>query len=171
MPDKEAFLDLARLTWRLAEYLRDERPVGVVTHAYEGGHPDHDAAAFGVHAACRLLAAEPRPAVIEMPLYRACEGRMVFGAFLPGGGEEVAVWLAEADLQPRKRRMIECFRTQREVLSGFEPGTERFRLARDYDFRAPPHPGTLLYETFGWGISGEEWRRRASKALDALGLD
>src|SRR5919202_1691857 len=27
----------------------------VLTHPYEGGHPDHDATAFAVHAACRLL--------------------------------------------------------------------------------------------------------------------
>ncbi len=44
----------------------------VLTHAYEGGHPDHDAAAFAVHAAAELLRREGGEiAIIEMPFYRA----------------------------------------------------------------------------------------------------
>ena len=66
--------------------------------------------------------------------------------------------------------MIDCFGTQRDILGRFELDPERFRPAPAYDFRAPPHPGVLLYETFGWGIRGGEWRRRAAEALDALGL-
>lgn len=168
MPDKEAFLDLAGLTRRLVERLRRERPVGVLTHAYEGGHPDHDAAAFAMHAASRQLAVEDRPILIEMPLYHARDGQMVAGEFLPGASGEITLRLSEADLR-RKRRMIECFHTQREVLSHFELGPERIRLAPAYDFRLPPHPGTLLYETFGWGVDGADWRRWAADALAALG--
>ena len=39
----------------------------VLTHAYEGGHPDHDAVAFAVHRAARRTSA----AVVEMPFYHA----------------------------------------------------------------------------------------------------
>jgi LmbE family N-acetylglucosaminyl deacetylase len=170
LPDKEACLDLAGLSRRLARWLRRDRPAAVLTHAYEGGHPDHDAAAFAMHAACRCLAAEDPPAIVEMPISHAVGGSMVTGVFLPGDREEVAVPLADADLR-RKRRTIDCFRTQRETLRCFELGPERFRPAPDYDFRAPPHPGALLYETYGWGISGDDWRRRAADALGALGLD
>lgn len=168
--DKDAFLDLAWLSRRVAGWLRREHPVTVVTHAYEGGHPDHDAAAFAVHAACRCLGAEERPAIIEFPSYHARDGQMVAGAFLPGGSREVTARLGEADLR-RKRAMVDCFGTQREMLARFELGPERFRLAPAYDFRAPPHSGSLLYETFGWGISGVEWQRRAAEALGSLGLD
>ena len=66
--------------------------------------------------------------------------------------------------------MIDCFLTQREILARFELGPERFRPAPAYEFRAPPHSGVLLYETFGWGILGVEWRPRAAEALDALDL-
>lgn len=170
LPDKEAFLDLTGLTRRVGEILQRERPVAVLTHPYEGGHPDHDAAAFAVHAACRQLAARDRPPIIEMPFYHARDGQMVTGRFLPSGSEEVIVPLGEAELA-QKRRMIASFHTQREILSRFELGPERFRLAPAYDFRKPPHPGALLYETFGWGISGIDWRRRASQALDLLGLE
>lgn len=169
IPDQEAFLDLAGLTRRLAQWLRCQRPAAVLTHAYEGGHPDHDAAAFAVHAACRRLRAEDPPAIIEVPISHAVAGSMVTGVFLPSVGEDVAVPLGEAGLQ-RKRRMIDCFRSQRETLACFELGPERFRFAPQYDFRSPPHPGALLYETYGWGISGRDWRLRAADALAALGL-
>jgi LmbE family N-acetylglucosaminyl deacetylase len=169
MPDKEAYRDLAGLARRLLELLERECPLAVLTHAYEGGHPDHDAAAFAVYAACRCLEAGERPAIIEMPFYHACDDRMVCGKFLSDQPEGLVVPLTEGDLQ-RKQRMVDCFTTQREMLLQFPLSPERFRLAPAYDFREPPHPGPLLYEMFGWGIGGTEWRNRAAEALDALGL-
>ena len=169
IPDKEAHRDLAGLARRLLELLKDDCPLAVLTHAYEGGHPDHDAAAFAVYAACRCLDAGERPAIIEMPFYHACDGRMVCGEFLPGQAEEQMVPLEQGDLR-RKQRMVDCFTTQREMLLQFPLSPERFRLAPVYDFHQQPHPGPLLYEMFGWGISGTEWRNRAAEALDALGL-
>jgi LmbE family N-acetylglucosaminyl deacetylase len=170
IPDKEAFLGLVGLSRELAERLRLERPAAVLTHAYEGGHPDHDAAAFAVHAVCRGFHTEERPAIIEMPLYHACDGRMVTNRFLPARSRELTLRLGEADRR-RKRRMVDCFCTQSELLCRFELDPERFRPAPTYDFRAPPHSGALLYEMFGWGISGVQWRIRAKEALDVLGLD
>ncbi len=170
IPDQEAYLDLAGLSRSIAECLEHERPAAVLTHAYEGGHPDHDAAAFAVHMACRSVAAANRPAIIEMPFYHADDGRMVTGIFLPAQSEEVAIRLNETDLR-RKRRMVDCFYSQREILACCKLDIERFRPAPAYDFRAPPHDGPLLYETFGWAISGTEWRRRAAHAQAALGLE
>jgi LmbE family N-acetylglucosaminyl deacetylase len=170
IPDKEASLDLVGLSRELAERLRLERPAAILTHAYEGGHPDHDATAFAVHAVCRGLSTEERPAIIEMPLYHACDGHMVTNRFLPAHSRELTLRLGEADRR-RKRRMVDCFCTQSELLCRFELDPERFRPAPAYDFRAPPHSGALLYEMFGWGISGAQWRLRAKEALDVLGLD
>ncbi len=65
--------------------------------------------------------------------------------------------------------MIDCFVTQRWMLEQFDLSTERFRIAPAYDFRQPPHPGELHYETLGWGIAGADWRREAADALDVLG--
>src|SRR5947208_3056575 len=96
IPDKEAFLDLVGLSRELAERLRLERPAAVLTHAYEGGHPDHDAAAFAVHAVCRGSRTEERPAIIEMPLYHACDGHMVTNRFLPARSPERTLPLREA---------------------------------------------------------------------------
>jgi hypothetical protein len=67
--------------------------------------------------------------------------------------------------------MIDCFATQRWLLEQFDLAVERFRLAPAYDFLQPPHPGELHYETLGWGITGEDWRRETADALHRLGLD
>ena len=67
--------------------------------------------------------------------------------------------------------MIDCFATQRWLLDQFDLATERFRIAPAYDFREPPHPGDLHYETLGWGIAGQDWQREAAGALARLGLD
>ena len=67
--------------------------------------------------------------------------------------------------------MVDCFTTQRWLLEQFDLSTERFRIAPAYDFREPPHPGDLHYETLGWGIAGKDWRHKAADALARLGLD
>lgn len=196
--DKGAWRDLAGLGRCLAGLLRTEQPTAIFTHAYEGGHPDHDAAAFAVHAACQLV--ESRPVVIEMPFYHRRDGRLVTGEFLPAppssfrrrpevipqqtepptGGSRLSPGRRDnlateiplhAEDRERKTRMIDCFATQRWLLEQFDLSAERFRSAPSYDFREPPHPGELHYETLGWGITGGSWRERAAKALDWLGLD
>src|SRR5262249_10240037 len=54
----------------------------VLTHAYEGGHPDHDACAFAVQLACERLAARGRPAPVRLEFaeyHRGPSGRPAFG--------------------------------------------------------------------------------------------
>jgi len=167
--DQEAMHHLPSLARQLRERFLQERPQAVVTHAYEGGHPDHDAAAFAVQAACRLMA-EP-PAILEMALYHRREGRLVSGEFLPSTAQEprTAIELNEEEIR-RKQRMIDCYTTQRWLLTQLDSAVERLRIAPGYDFRTAPHPGELHYETLGWGITGPDWRRQAGAALAELGL-
>jgi hypothetical protein len=54
--------------------------------------------------------------------------------------------------------MIDCFATQREMLSIFNIEKEVFRIAPVYDFSQPPHGGTLLYEIMNWGLNSNKWR-------------
>jgi N-acetylglucosamine malate deacetylase 2 len=169
--DQEACFNLVELTRRITFQLHADRPTAVFVQPYEGGHPDHDAASFIVRAACRLIGSEesPTPAIIEMTAYHAAGGGLATGVFLPDRSPVAIMSLTPAD-QWRKRRMIDCFVSQRELLAGFDTATERFREAPDYDFADPPHPGELHYERLGWSITGADWRRHARAALDALGL-
>lgn len=170
--DQETPLCLAALSRRLAALFLRRGPLAVFTHAYEGGHPDHDATAFAARAAIRLIAAqgESAPALIEMPLYHGENGRIATQSFAP----TPPVPGFTARLGPRaaamKRAMLAHFHTQRQVLAQFQTDVERFRIAPDYDFTEPPNGGDLYYERFPWGLDGASWRKRAMAALAELGL-
>jgi len=163
IPDKEAYLNLPTLISAVDDLVQRLRPGLVLTPAYEGGHPDHDAVAFAASVVCRRQACEHR----EFPLYhRGDNGRMVTSVFLrPNGEEDILTLSPEECLQ--KARMLACFDSQRNVLAQFEIGTERFRRAPEYDFTQPPYSGPLLYETWGWDISGNAWREEAAAVLAA----
>lgn len=55
----------------------------VLSHAYEGGHGDHDAVAFAVHAAWQLSG--QGPLLVEMPFYHAGPDGWIRQRFLPVG--------------------------------------------------------------------------------------
>jgi LmbE family N-acetylglucosaminyl deacetylase len=172
--DQRASFDLAGLARDVARMIRELRPGVVLTHGYEGGHPDHDATAFAVHAARAMMEREgdgDPPIILEFTSYFARGEGIVTGEFIAREGcAAVDVALSEAD-RGAKRRMLECFGTQRETLAQFAVGdAERFRRAPEHDFARPPHEGTLHYERFDWGITGDEWRARAAEALEALGV-
>jgi N-acetylglucosamine malate deacetylase 2 len=81
--DQESVFHLADLTRELLPLLAG---IGwVITHPYEGGHPDHDAAAFIVQAACMHLkrAIGRAPERLEFASYHARAGQVVRGEFWP----------------------------------------------------------------------------------------
>jgi N-acetylglucosamine malate deacetylase 2 len=158
VPDQEAALQLPDVIQGVAAAIAAAGAAIVVTHAYEGGHPDHDATALAVHAAVRHSPA----AIIEMAGYHAGPDGIAVGDFLPHAGTaSVTLTLSPAQCA-LKRRMLDCFVTQRAVLAAFPVGTERLRPAPDYDFIQPPHAGRLFYENFPWGLSGEHFRQLAA---------
>jgi N-acetylglucosamine malate deacetylase 2 len=168
--DQEAIFNLIPITRRLVEILRELGPEAVLTHSYEGGHPDHDATAFAVHTALRLLEGEftRPPEVLELTSYYSCGGRMVTSDFLPFRGFGVRTFRLSKEARELKQRMFDCFVTQREVLRWFPIGVERYRAAPPYDFTRPPHDGRLHYEYFDWGIRGARWRTLAHEAISRL---
>ncbi len=170
LPDKEAFLHLPALARRLAQGIAEYQPEIILTHPYEGGHPDHDAAAFAVRAAVAGHAG-PRfvPEVIEFTSYHRWNGARRFGEFLPDPRSPVHQVTLTPDERAEKGALIDLYESQRAVLQEVLLASESFRTAPQYDFAQPPHPGRLLYETFRWGISGADWRKRAKQAAEELG--
>jgi N-acetylglucosamine malate deacetylase 2 len=169
--DQEAARHMPDLARKLAVIFDNEKTKVVFTHALEGGHPDHDAVAFAVRAAHRLLKGQGKrtPVVIDMPFYRAETGRMVTQSFGPTARAPETVLPLCTTTRESKRRMLACFRTQQETLASFHLDAERFRRAPAYDFARLPN-GVPLYESFSWGVKGAEWVTLARAALAELGL-
>jgi LmbE family N-acetylglucosaminyl deacetylase len=165
--DQEASLNLAEISRKVAQHIALHEPEIIFTHPYEGGHPDHDACAFAVHHAVAINRARGggRPLVIEAPFYHAGSAGFGSGTFLKHDGwmPEMSYELSVAERE-RKQRLVACFATQRETLSGFHNATERFRIAPVYDFTRPPHAGKLHYEHYPWGMTGERFCELAEQA-------
>jgi LmbE family N-acetylglucosaminyl deacetylase len=169
IPDQEAAFRLAELGIRLAEILAARRIEIAITHAYEGGHPDHDATAFAVHAAAKQLEkSENAFSVLEMPYYRAGDAGWLLQSFtsLPRACE-IALVLS-ANERAKKRAMLAAHASQQEMLAHFSTSAEYFRVAPTYDFTAPPSDRRLFYEQHDWGIDGKKWCQLARAALCEL---
>jgi N-acetylglucosamine malate deacetylase 2 len=162
-------VELARAVYCLVEARRIRT---VLTHAYEGGHPDHDAASFAVHAAAELKRRIDEPfSIVEMPLYRASTNNnwcMQSFADHPTA-TAVTVRLTESE-QRRKRAMVAAYGTQSETLAPFGLDRESFRSAPHYDFGSLPNDGLLLYERYDWGMTGGRWVGLVRAALHELAL-
>ncbi|HXX68740.1 MAG TPA: PIG-L family deacetylase [Polyangiaceae bacterium] len=170
--DQEAMFDMVDIAERLAVLMHDLDVEIVVTHAYEGGHPDHDATALCVRAGAALLARKGcrPPRIAEMSCYHDRGGATVRGEFLPTfDAPEIAVELTDEERR-LKRSMFSAFATQREVLAAFRCECERFRMAPSYDFGTPPHDGRLHYERFGRSVGGATWRAFARAAIKKMNL-
>ena len=118
----EAFASLERMT-------RDFSPDLLVSHAFEGGHIDHDA--------CHILAKQTACALsvphLEFPLYwRTTQGQDVFQRFRDRRNDEIVVQLSSQELRV-KQQMLAEYKTQREQTSVFAVVTERFRPMAERD--------------------------------------
>lgn len=159
--DQTARDNLTTIAAEIGALIDRHRPAVVLTHAYEGGHPDHDAVAFAVDAAAQRSVAGP--AVVAMPLYHQGGTGMVLQTFCDPRPDDVTVMLPE-DAWNRKLRMLAAHTSQWSVLSAVTARHEAFRLTRDEDFNRLPNGGRLLYEGFGWGMTGAEWLERVAAA-------
>ncbi|MBV8376430.1 MAG: PIG-L family deacetylase, partial [Verrucomicrobia bacterium] len=168
IPDQQTVFQFPRLITSAFWLLRELHPDVVLIPAYEGGHPDHDSTAFAVHQAADRLE-QSTPSLVEMCLYHDCNGQMQTGEFLRHSSiaDDLTIVLSNEDRR-LKEEAFAIYSSQAEVLKYFSTEFERFRSAPTYNFRDPPHRGTLFYERFDWGVTGIEWRRLSLSARSAL---
>lgn len=149
--DQELFRRLPEAIHACEAILARLRPDCLLTLAYEGGHPDHDACCF---IASRIGRHHNIP-VWESPLYhRDAEGGAAAQKFPALTGLEIEFSVEDEALQ-KKLRMFHTYQSQKLVLEGFRPAIERFRPMADYDFTRRPLPWKLNYEIWQWPMSGE----------------
>lgn len=172
--DQETSYHMSAITHRIMGMIESKMPGLILTHAYEGGHPDHDSVSFSVWAACNLLlkkGIEP-PVVIEFASYHGNgQSEMMCYEFIPY--PEIGMWiiaLSQNEIE-LKKRMVDCYKSQSKMLSLFPLQTECFRIMPKYNFRNTPHNGILFYEFFDWGMSAKCWNKLAGETINILGID
>jgi LmbE family N-acetylglucosaminyl deacetylase len=169
--DQRVTRDLYDVVSALRELMRRQPPDVVVTHAYEGGHPDHDAIAFA-HQMLRAMPDLPRFDVVEFAEYHeGRSGALVTNQFADTAEPDGRVASA---LTPQDRRrtqlMLKCFRTQQRVLEPFGCGEEWLRPAPRYDFTKPPEAGGVWFDRFDW-ITSARWRAIVAQVASRLAAD
>ena len=133
----------------------------LVTHAFEGGHPDHDACALAAQIACAR--AGRAVARLEFAIYARSGGGMLFNGF-PASERAVALALSPEE-QAGKRHALDAFASQRHVVDRFPLRRETFRVAPVHDFTRPRDPDDLLF-AFAKSAREAAWREAARRALD-----
>jgi LmbE family N-acetylglucosaminyl deacetylase len=156
VPDQEAVDHLPLIIERL---LVDCAGVAAIaTHPYEGGHPDHDAAALAVRVAADRLGVP----VVEFASYNRHKGERVWARF----GPEPDCPEHSRPLLPGERARIDAalaaHASQAGVFGDWRPEVERWRAAPPYDFTIPPPGEGCLYDGFGWALTSASWRERAA---------
>jgi LmbE family N-acetylglucosaminyl deacetylase len=166
IPDQAAALRLAQLTRALLGFIAGADLV--LTHAYEGGHPDHDAVAFAV-AAARARMRGKAPIVLEMPLYRSADDGDGWARQSFDDADGAVRLCLTPEERARKAQMMAVFETQHEMLAAFGAHDELYRVAPPRDFTQPPRH--VLYDHYAWGVTGGQFAELARAARGELGLD
>jgi LmbE family N-acetylglucosaminyl deacetylase len=161
--DQELYRDLPIALDRAFELAAARSFRTVLAPAYEGGHPDHDAASFIAAQLASRFGLEQW----ELPYYhRTRSSKFRVQTFLPHPGLGIEFRLSLSDTErERKQAMWHTYRSQSKVLADFDPARELYRRAPRYDFTRPPHAGVLNFEEWGWA-SGEEVTSAFVRALD-----
>jgi LmbE family N-acetylglucosaminyl deacetylase len=177
--DREATFAMVPIARAIATLLATCAPRLVLTHPYEGGHPDHDATAFAVHSAMALLPradrARDRTVLGEFASYHAGKRTVRRVVFVEDRHCPETLFALDRTAVRLKSEMFACHASQAQALSVFPRDRERFRRAPAYDFARPPNRGRLLYERDGsgaeWGIDAALWLAEAAAARARLGLE
>jgi N-acetylglucosamine malate deacetylase 2 len=150
--DQRLYRSLPQAFSALSTIVERLDPGCLLTLAYEGGHPDHDAVSFLTAQLGRTFSLP----VWETPLYHRSEsGGGVFQRFVEERSEVVEHPIAAEELDA-KLRMLGCYKSQFDALPSFDSGRERFRPQVAYDYSRPPHAGKLNYEIWQWRMTPQE---------------
>jgi LmbE family N-acetylglucosaminyl deacetylase len=136
----------------------------VYTHAYQGGHQDHDSVNMAVRKAIHIL--RGAGAVIEgweMPFYHMGDKAWVYQSFADPTHEQVLNLTPEESA--RKKAMLNCFQSQWDILAPVETKAERFRPMQDVDVLRLPNDGRCIYAGTPWGMDSDRWLELAAQAL------
>jgi len=161
--DQHLFQDLPEAFAALLELAAAFSPDVLVSHAYEGGHIDHDACSFLAMQSARTLGLKH----LEFPLYWKSEsGRDVFQEFRGGREDELVLKLSRHEIAVKERMLAE-YRSQEGLLQVFRSSTERFRPASAENF-AFRKLSDYAFENRRRRLRAESFLRKVADLEDSL---
>ncbi len=166
--DQTAAVHMDTITAMLETLLPQVRPDVLLTHPFEGGHPDHDATAVAVHRARRR--SDVSIPIFEFAGYHNAHGIETFGCFIPRDDAVPTRFRFTSESHTRKATMLAEFASQQAVVASFPLDCEPFRLAPAYDFTVRPHDGVLFYERHRFGMTWPRWVRLVRRTETASTL-
>jgi len=148
----------------------------VFAPAYEGGHPDHDAACLLGYAFAARAGGIP---VLEFAAYRAHPWLPYYFEVMrrPKGTRMDAAALPKARFSPKTFFLFRRYPSQWKTWLGLLPplffhylagGKTGIYRAANRDFRVRPHEGKLYYEYRGWSTFGRFLAQTESFRRDHL---
>ena len=167
--DQQLVFALSDLDRALEHALAEIRPAVVITHAFEGGHPDHDALALVLASVLGRRRARHvhTPVLVEFAGYWQNEsGSLVTNRFGPpsnGGERQLRM---STPIRRQKNDLLGCFRMPQHLPQAFDTREEWIRPAPAYDFRARPNVGRVWYDQFDWPVRSDHWIHLATTYLD-----
>lgn len=164
LPDRSLIEHVGALASALNAWLPETAIL--ITHAMEGGHPDHDACAMAAQIACAREERRSgrRIARLEFAVYARAEGEILTNAFSRAAQAAATALQLTTEERMRKRCALQASTSQRHVVDRFALLTETLRPAPDYDFSAPRDAEDLLF-AFAHPEREAAWRRAATAAL------
>jgi LmbE family N-acetylglucosaminyl deacetylase len=141
--DGELLKSLQPLYAELSTILQEFRPNFLVTHAYEGGHPDHDCCSF----ITRQLSEEFSVPVWEFPIYHRGRRGVVAQEFLRTS-PDIERLFPDHERLLYKCNMMAIYQSQDRLgnLSIFDYSRpELYRPQPQYDFTQKPDPASSAY--------------------------
>jgi N-acetylglucosamine malate deacetylase 2 len=170
-PDGQTVFHLAELAGSIEAVIVNS--AAVITHAYEGGHPDHDACSLATQLACTRIAAAGReaPQLLEFAGYHSQNGQLTVNRFWQDSCRPESMVRLSWKERRMKRRAMRAFRTQSFLLEHFPPSNECYRRAPAYDFPKPPPPGEWYYDRYDWSLKGKDWLRQVRDCFSPTELD
>lgn len=155
---RHAMYHAPRLLAVIAQAIREVQPDLVWTHPYEGGHVDHDTAAWLVQRLCR---SGRGPLRMEFASYHSAGPSLsVFGDFWPDPASPTWRLVLPPPVLERKRAALAAYVSQASVLRKFpDITTERYRIAPRYDFTRPAPPPLMRWDRKHHQPTTAEFRR------------
>lgn len=156
----QAFRQAHQALPRLYELIRDvSRDVDAIwTHPYEGGHLDHDTAAWlGQTVASNILR-------FEFASYHATANGQTFGDFWSDPSSSSVIVDLAGERLVRKQAALAAYCSQAHILRKFPyPNREVYRQAPVYDFSKPAPPPRSRWDVKGYQPSTAIWRETIAR--------